>query len=80
MVSKALGDTTLRTALRYFNEEVVDDNRPLYGIYKAIEVIAHHLGNDGWKQLAALAGKNKKAYPVVPGASCNGSCGRFEGP
>jgi hypothetical protein len=61
MVNKALKDKTLKNALRYFSEEVVDDDRPLYGIYKALEVIAHHLGGgrDGWRQLGVLAGQNE---------------------
>jgi hypothetical protein len=60
MVNKALKDKTLKNALHYFSEEVVDDDRPLYGVYKALEVIAHHLGRrDGWRQLGVLAGQNE---------------------
>ncbi len=56
LVNKALKDPTLAEALEYFSEEVVDDNRPLYGVYKALEVIADHLGsNNGWAKLAILA-------------------------
>lgn len=60
MVDKALKDEILDKALGYFSEEVVDNDRPLYGVYKAIEVITKHLGRDGRKKLAALAGKSKK--------------------
>ena len=59
MVNKALKDSTLKKALFYFSEEVIDDDKPLYGIYKAIEVISHKLGKDGRKQLGELAGKSK---------------------
>ncbi len=57
IVNKALNDDTLKHALHYFNEEIIDDDKPLYGIYKALEIIAHHVG--GWRQLAALAGQNE---------------------
>lgn len=60
MVDKALKDEVLDKALGYFSEEVVDNDRPLYGIYKAIEIIIKHLGKDGRKMLASLAGEHEK--------------------
>lgn len=61
LVHKALKDETLARALRYYSQEVVDAERPLAGIYNAIEVIAKHLGSSGRDKLAALAGQ-KKSY------------------
>jgi hypothetical protein len=64
MVNKALQDTTLKNALRYFSEEIVSDNRPLIGVYKAIQELALHLGKGserkGKAELAKLIGKNEK--------------------
>lgn len=59
-VQKALLDPVLEKAVGYFAAEVVGDDKPFYGIYKAIEVITKHLGDDGRKKLADLAGKNRK--------------------
>lgn len=39
MVQKAQKYPALKSALLYYNEEIVDDDRPLYGIYKALEGI-----------------------------------------
>jgi len=39
MVRKSQSETALAKALMYLSEEVVDDDRPLYGIYKAIEAL-----------------------------------------
>ncbi len=48
-------------ALQYFSEEVVDDERPLYGIYKAVEALCESLPG-GRGALGMLAGcPNKKA-------------------
>ena len=61
MVEKALKDSTLEQALGYYSQEVVEDDKPLYGIYKALEVITNQLGKgketEGRKLLAQLAGK-----------------------
>jgi hypothetical protein len=59
MVHKALQDTTLEKALGYFAQEVTDDDRPLYGAYKAIEAITEHFGRNGRQQLGSLVGKGK---------------------
>jgi hypothetical protein len=59
MAVKALADPTLRSALRYYSEQVVGDDMPMGGIYNAIEVITKHLGGDGRKKLATLAGQSK---------------------
>ncbi len=60
MASKTLADITLKRALHYYAREVVDADRPLSGIYNAVEVITNHLGGDkvGRPKLAALARKN----------------------
>lgn len=60
IAKKALTDNTLSESLKFFGEEVVDDDKPLYGIYKAIEVITDHLSGDGRDALGRLAGENKK--------------------
>jgi hypothetical protein len=64
MVNKALKDTALKNALRHFSEEIVSDNRPLNGVYKAIQELALHLGkgseSKGKAELAKLIGKNEK--------------------
>jgi hypothetical protein len=39
IVQKAQKYAALRDALLYYNEEIVDDDRPLYGVYKALEAI-----------------------------------------
>jgi hypothetical protein len=44
LVQKAEKDPALREALRYFNEEVLDSKRPLYGVYKALEILTGSLG------------------------------------
>lgn len=60
MVSKALRDLTLEKALSYFSDEAINDDRPLYGIYKAIEVITKHLGGNGNQKLGQLVDQNEK--------------------
>lgn len=65
MVEKALRYPALEEALEYFTEEVVDDERPLYGVYKSVEKLTHELGKDGRKTLGLLAGKNEKYVSEV---------------
>ena len=64
MVQKALRDATLADALHYFTAEALDEDRPLYGIYKALEAIVHQLesagAKDGRAALARLAGESTK--------------------
>jgi len=48
----------LAKALRYFSEELLDDDRPLYGVYKVLEAICHAVG--GWGKLAQLVNKPEK--------------------
>jgi hypothetical protein len=60
LVEQALIHPVVSSALHYFSSEVADNERPLYGAYKAIEVITNQLGRDGRKKLAALAGENEK--------------------
>jgi len=58
MFIKANKHPVLKKAIQHFSEEVVDDNRPLYGVYKALEAITKHLdSNSGRKKLADLAGQ-----------------------
>lgn len=57
MVSKAIIDSTLESALEYFCQEVLDCERPLYGVYKAIEIIKNEVGIE---ELAKLVGEDKK--------------------
>ncbi len=64
MINKALNNAVLRNALMYFNEDIINDDKPLIGIYKAIQEIAIHLGtgseSKGQEELAKLAGENVK--------------------
>lgn len=39
---------------------MVGDDRPLYGIYKALEALTSAVGSDGRALLGALAGEDKK--------------------
>jgi len=58
---KAQKYPTLKSAIFYYSEEVVDDERPLYGIYKALEAITSFLHKNekvGRKLLAQLAGQS----------------------
>jgi len=57
-VDKCHKDPELASALTYFNEEVIDDDRPLYGVYKAIEALTKALPG-GREALGKLAGYNK---------------------
>ncbi len=58
IVTKMLQDPVLAEAILHFTSEVVDDKRPLYGIYKSIEVITKHMDkHEGRKKLALLAEK-----------------------
>lgn len=59
MVRKAMHDPALEKSLGYFADEVTDDDRPLYGAYKAIETITEHFGSNGRQRLGALVGKGK---------------------
>lgn len=60
LVLKSMKDEALSSALEYFSEEVIDTEKPLYGIYKALEAISKHLGilhnTNGRKKLAEIAG------------------------
>ena len=64
IVNKALNNDALRSALHYFNDEVVDDDRPLYGIFKSIEAITKYLKKNGAKkgreELARIVGEEPK--------------------
>jgi hypothetical protein len=60
IVLKALKYPALKNALTYYSEEVVDDKRPLYGVYKALEAMTDYLDpneKEGRKKLAQLARK-----------------------
>ncbi len=64
LAEKACRDRTLEMALHYFTREVIEDERPLYGIYKAIEEVTAHLAalhtTNGRTYLGQLAGHDKK--------------------
>jgi len=62
LVEKSLKDETLRRALGFYSEEVVDEKRPLYGVYKALEVLIDKSGKGkkGMEVLGNLAGKDWK--------------------
>jgi hypothetical protein len=63
LMRKAASDNVLSKALKYYTEEVVDQDRPLYGVYKAIEELTSHLGElhktNGKECLAKLVGQNR---------------------
>lgn len=59
LANKILADTTLRDALKFYADEVLDADRPLYGIYKALEVITDKLGRNGRRDLAAMVSEGK---------------------
>jgi hypothetical protein len=59
LVDKCRKEPALASALTYFNEEVIDDDRPLYGIYKAIEALTKALPG-GREALGKLAGHDEK--------------------
>jgi hypothetical protein len=58
LVRKAQQDVHLANALTYFSEEIVDDDRPLYGIYKLMEELVYAAG--GRDKLAHLANRLEK--------------------
>jgi len=58
LVKKCQKDKSLALALKYFNEEVVGQDRPLYGIYKSIEELSNRVG--GREKLGLISGKDKK--------------------
>ena len=63
LAEKSIQDKTLRDALKYFNDEVLNTYSPLYGIYKAIELIASHLKSkhkNGYDALAEIANQSSK--------------------
>lgn len=65
LVQKSLEDKSLKQALEFYSEEVIDEKRPLIGIYKALEVLIAKLspsGNKtkGMKVLGKLASKDFK--------------------
>lgn len=59
-VQKIAKDPALASAIQYFSEEVIIDDKPLYGIYKALEALTAALGKDGRTALGNLAGQGKK--------------------
>lgn len=62
LAEKSLKNEALGKALEYYSQEVIDKHKPLYGIYKAIEVLVAYLSSkgDGIELLGKLAGENKK--------------------
>jgi hypothetical protein len=80
LVEKARRDEPLRLALQYYNDEIVETDRPLYGIYKVIEEIAKHLGKQGIKNprkyLGELAGFDEQFVEDVMSTANVGIEGR----
>ena len=61
MFHKAQQYPALKSALTHYHDEIIDNEMPLYGCYKAIEAMAHYLGSnkdERRKLLAQIAGKN----------------------
>jgi hypothetical protein len=59
LTEKSLRSDALRDAVAYFSDEAIDDDRPLYGIYKAIEALTAALP-DSRGELGMLAGCTSK--------------------
>lgn len=55
IVKKAQKYPVLKSAIIYYSEEVVEDLRPLYGIYKALEAIISYLDPEKKKGIKNLA-------------------------
>ena len=62
LAEKSLLSEALQKAIAYYSQEILDKERPLYGVYKALEVLINELSEkgDGRELLAKLVGKNKK--------------------
>jgi len=58
MVRKASSNEALASALSFYSGEVLESQRPLYGLYKAIEVMSREVGGDS--QLASLINQPKR--------------------
>ena len=58
IVEKANNHHELKEALHHYHNEVAPNDRPLYGIYKALECLTKKIGLDGRKKLGKLAGKD----------------------
>jgi len=80
LVEKARRNEPLRLALQYYNDEIVETDRPLYGTYKAIEEITKHLGKQGIKNprkhLGELAGFDEQFVEDVMSTANVGIEGR----
>ena len=59
LAQKSQQNVALANAIRYFNEETIDDEKPLYGIYKAVEALTAALPG-GRGKLGMLAGHGKR--------------------
>ena len=57
LVKKSFSNEILGESIGYYTNEVLEDKHPLYGVYKAIEVIADDIGLE---KLANIAGVSKK--------------------
>lgn len=60
LLEKTSRDSVLAKAIAFYSEEVIEDGRPMYGIYKALEAITKNLGKNGRKRLAQLAGESEQ--------------------
>lgn len=62
LVEKCLKDEGLKKALEFYSEEVIDNEKPLYGIYKALEILSKSLRTNkinGRKALGKLANESE---------------------
>lgn len=58
-ISVILKHPYLQRSIEYYVQEVVDERRPMYGVYKSLECITHDLGSRGREKLARIANVNK---------------------
>ena len=57
MFNKAQQYPALKSALTHYYDEIIDNDRPLYGCYKAIEAMANYLGSNKYERRKLLAQK-----------------------
>lgn len=70
LVEKCLNDDSLKKSIGFYSNEVIGKKRPLYGIYKSLEILIEKLKGrgskrDGMTALAELAGKNYRYVDEV---------------
>lgn len=72
-----------KLALQYYNAQIVEADRPLYGVYKAIEEITKHIDNldkqgikNARKKLGELAGFDEQFVTDIMSTANVGVDGR----